>query len=69
MIGELQLRGEQLAKHYWVAGEQVMIMIMMVAMMMTTMMIMMTLVMLLAIDPKKKIFLKTPKKNNIDSSL
>ena len=35
MIGELQLRGEQLAKHYWVAGEQVMIMIMMVAMIMT----------------------------------
>ena len=24
VIGELQLTGEQLAKHYWVAGEQVM---------------------------------------------
>ena len=48
------MRGEQLAKHYWVAGEQVMIMIMMVAMMMTTMMIMMNLVMLLAIDPEEK---------------
>ena len=30
VIGELQLRSEQLAKHYWVAGEQVILILILI---------------------------------------